>query len=190
MGVNSVKFGSKTIIDITDSTVIPETLGVGVTAYDKSGEKITGTMPSAENLDAILSEQEALIAQLQQALEGKAGGGSEANNYAKVYVTPTSSTSITINNPLGGIAKAFAIRRVSDTTSSTRKIFDCVGALEPPVGAVVGKSSSDTVRYVIQRTTGSLNNAYYQITEGQIKVYRYNSANTWDTSEYEVEIWQ
>lgn len=74
MGVSRVTYGSKTIIDISDSTVTPETMAEGVTAYDKRGEKIVGTMPSAENLDAELAEQEALIAQLQQALEGKAGG--------------------------------------------------------------------------------------------------------------------
>ncbi|MBO5702152.1 MAG: leucine-rich repeat domain-containing protein [Clostridia bacterium] len=36
--------GEEVLIDITDSTVTKETLAEGVTAYDKSGEKITGTM--------------------------------------------------------------------------------------------------------------------------------------------------
>lgn len=44
MAVNKVVFGAVAIMDISDSTVTPETLGKGVTAYDKSGEKITGTM--------------------------------------------------------------------------------------------------------------------------------------------------
>ena len=43
MGVNKVVFGAVEIIDISDSTVKPETLAKGETAYDKSGEKITGT---------------------------------------------------------------------------------------------------------------------------------------------------
>lgn len=47
MAVNKVVLGSVSIIDITDSTVTPETLGKGATAYDKSGEKITGTMEPA-----------------------------------------------------------------------------------------------------------------------------------------------
>lgn len=42
MGVNKVVFGAVPIMDISDSTVTPETLAKGVTAYDKSGEKITG----------------------------------------------------------------------------------------------------------------------------------------------------
>lgn len=47
MAVNKVVYGTTTIIDITDSTVMPETLGKGATAYDKSGAKITGTMEQA-----------------------------------------------------------------------------------------------------------------------------------------------
>ncbi len=46
MGVNKVVFGDVSIMDISDSTVTPETLGKGATAYDKTGEKITGAMES------------------------------------------------------------------------------------------------------------------------------------------------
>lgn len=41
---NQVFYGDRKVMDISDSTVTPETLGKGETAYDKSGEKITGTM--------------------------------------------------------------------------------------------------------------------------------------------------
>lgn len=44
MGVNKVVFGAVSIMDISDSTVSPETLAEGVTAYAADGEKITGTM--------------------------------------------------------------------------------------------------------------------------------------------------
>ena len=141
-----------------------------------------------EDLDAVLTEQEELIATLQDTLRSKAsGGGSE--NYAKFTVKPTSTTSLTIPNPLGGIAKYFTIRRLSDTTPSSQKVYECVGSYNPPLGAIKFASESSTVRYAIQRTSGSINNAYFKITEGTIQVYRYNTANTWDTtSEYEVEI--
>lgn len=45
MPVNKVVFGAVPIMDISDSTVTPETLAAGETAYDKAGNKITGTMP-------------------------------------------------------------------------------------------------------------------------------------------------
>jgi len=44
MGVNQVKFGDTTVMDISDSTVTPETLLNGVTAYNKAGNKIIGDM--------------------------------------------------------------------------------------------------------------------------------------------------
>lgn len=55
MAVNKVVFGAVSIMDITDSTVTPETLAEGVTAYDKSGEKITGNIPSRSSSDLTAS---------------------------------------------------------------------------------------------------------------------------------------
>ena len=43
MGVNKVVFGAVAIMDISDSTVTAAKMLKGTTAYDKSGEKITGT---------------------------------------------------------------------------------------------------------------------------------------------------
>lgn len=117
------------------------------------------------------------------------GGGGGVENYAKVYVKPTSTASITIENPLGGLAKCFTIRRLSETEPSSQKFHEFVGSYDPPIGAAKFASASNTVRYAFQRTSGSINNSYFKITEGAIQVYRYNTANTWDTaSEYEVEI--
>lgn len=47
MAVNKVCLGAVSIIDISDSTVTSEKLAKGATAYDKTGEKITGTMEAA-----------------------------------------------------------------------------------------------------------------------------------------------
>ena len=45
MSVNKVQLANgETIIDISDSTVTPETLAEGVTAHDANGQKITGKM--------------------------------------------------------------------------------------------------------------------------------------------------
>lgn len=44
MAVNKVILGITTLIDISDSTVTAHDMVKGVTAYDKSGKKITGTM--------------------------------------------------------------------------------------------------------------------------------------------------
>lgn len=47
MAVNKVVFGAISVIDISDSTVTADRLAKGETAYDKSGEKIIGTMESS-----------------------------------------------------------------------------------------------------------------------------------------------
>ena len=48
--INKVIFGSDTLIDLTEDTVSPETLGKGVTAHDKSGVPIVGVMESGGSL--------------------------------------------------------------------------------------------------------------------------------------------
>lgn len=44
MAVNKVIFGGETVVDLTTDTVTPETLAEGVTAHDKAGNAIVGTM--------------------------------------------------------------------------------------------------------------------------------------------------
>ena len=47
MGISKVVFGNRTLIDLSNITVTPETLGEGVTAFNAKGELITGTMKAA-----------------------------------------------------------------------------------------------------------------------------------------------
>ncbi len=53
MAVNKVVYntesGAKTLIDLTNDSVTPETLAEGATAHDASGEQITGTMPTNDD---------------------------------------------------------------------------------------------------------------------------------------------
>lgn len=44
MGISKVVYGDRTLVDLTDSTVTPETMIKGVTAINSAGEKITGTV--------------------------------------------------------------------------------------------------------------------------------------------------
>lgn len=41
--VSKVEYGGRTLVDLTNDTVTPETLAKGVTAHDASGKQITGT---------------------------------------------------------------------------------------------------------------------------------------------------
>lgn len=74
MGVNKVVIntdnGEEVLVNLTNDSVTADTLFDGITAHNKSGDSITGTFTIAEEM----STQDALIAQIAQALEGKAGG--------------------------------------------------------------------------------------------------------------------
>ena len=78
MAVNKVIYGGKTIIDLTADTVTPESLLKGVTAHDRTGAEILGTYEKssdAEDLNDVLTEQEALIEELKETIRSKTSGG-------------------------------------------------------------------------------------------------------------------
>lgn len=47
MAVNRVVYSGKTLIDLTDDTVTPETLIAGTKAHNSAGQMITGTASNA-----------------------------------------------------------------------------------------------------------------------------------------------
>lgn len=49
MGVSKVVYGDKTLIDLTETTVTPETLLKGATAINSAGDKIEGTAEAQSN---------------------------------------------------------------------------------------------------------------------------------------------
>lgn len=51
MGVNKIIYAGAVLIDLTLDTVAPEKLAAGITATDKTGKKITGTMSAPFTLE-------------------------------------------------------------------------------------------------------------------------------------------
>lgn len=94
MGVNKVVFGAVSIMDISDSTVTPETLGEGVTAYDKSGEKITGTMKSGIDTSDATATAEELASNATAYVNGEKITGTAKRVYGSYSktVVPTYTT--------------------------------------------------------------------------------------------------
>lgn len=97
MPANKIILNGETLIDLTGDSVKPETLLLGETAHDASGNPITGTMePSSggDDLDDAISEQEALVTELQGILDQKAAGSSEEINLGTctVIIKPVAST--------------------------------------------------------------------------------------------------
>lgn len=58
MTVNKVVYNNKTIIDVSDSSVTPDTLAEGATAYNAAGQKIVGTMKAGGSNNYSLEEIE------------------------------------------------------------------------------------------------------------------------------------
>lgn len=115
----------------------------------------------------------------------------ELSKYTKIIAKPQSTTSFTIENPLGGIAKKVSVIMTPYQLTSKRKCRKYVADYN--MGIAVGEYSDtgSSALYCSQLTTGTLENGRFKITEGKIILYRYNSANTWDDgSEYEVEIYE
>lgn len=62
MPVNKVNYGNQTIIDLTDSTLSDASqLVSGITAYDRSGTKITGTYEGSEWTSGIYMDEDGYI---------------------------------------------------------------------------------------------------------------------------------
>ena len=109
------------------------------------------------------------------------GGGDAPHNYATFKAIPQSVSAFSFENPLGSTPKVIAVKRATNYTGATRRIFYYLVGVESGCCQMKVKYSSSYVTY-----TGS-----YSITDGIIKLNQYNASNGWDTSaEYVVEIWQ
>lgn len=53
MAVNKIVYAGNSLIDLTDDTVTADKLSEGITAHDKSGNKITGTMSGSRPIYAV-----------------------------------------------------------------------------------------------------------------------------------------
>lgn len=60
MGKSKIVFGDEVLIDLTQDTVTPDKLALGITAHDKSGEIITGE----NTFDADTSDADAVAAEI------------------------------------------------------------------------------------------------------------------------------
>lgn len=127
MPANKVIINGETIIDLTGDSVKPETLLIGETAHDASGNPITGTMePSSggEDLEDEISAQEALIDQIKEALAGKTIGGEPTPTQEKTVEIKANGTVEILPDDGYALSKAIAI--VSVASSGENKVLNIV----------------------------------------------------------------
>ncbi len=87
MGVSKVVLDGEVKLDLTGDTIAAADLKKGVTAHDKSGNAITGTMPAAEQaVPSISVSQDGLItASVQQSAGYVAAGTKSATMQLPTY---------------------------------------------------------------------------------------------------------
>lgn len=150
----------------------------------------------AEDLNAVLTEQEALIDELKEVLQGKASGGSGGqvgglSQYAKFIAKPATTNELDIKNPLGGIARKVSVQRTITDVTATRKIQQYIVDTDLGIGVMKLVATDGGAMYGTKPYDSGTGNGKFDVKDGVITLYRYNGSNTWDSaSEYEVEIWQ
>lgn len=109
MGVNRIVLdtteGEQVLIDISDSTIKPETVAEGEKGYGADGEPFIGTMTADEDLSPELAEQESLIDRIQTALQGKAAGGGEVVLQNKTITPNKTVQEVTADADYTGLEK-------------------------------------------------------------------------------------
>lgn len=115
MAVNKVVYGGNTLIDLSGSTVTPETLLEGETAYNAAGELITGT----GSLGAVRYD----VAQnltTEQKTQARTNIGAEAYSTAASLINRT--TAVNVANTNYGTVMARGI--YAGTTDMTDGVTD------------------------------------------------------------------
>lgn len=167
MAVNKVIFGNITLIDTSEVTVTPDKMFEGMTALGANGEMQTGTFTIADEL----SEQDALLTELETVLAGKAAGdGGVPLLQEKTAVPSASAQTVTPDDGYDGLSKVTVegdANLVPDNIVKGKSIFGVEGSAEMSGGQPSGVCPSLTIN--TEDASLSINEIYYSQNHEMIK---------------------
>lgn len=151
MAVNKVVFGTTSIIDISDSTVTADKLSKGETAYDKTGEKITGTMEATST--PTLQEKTVTPSASAQSITPDTGYDGLSKVTVNAMPTATQATpSITVSS--AGVITASATQSAGYVAAGTKS---ATKQLTTQAAKTVTPSTANQTAVAIGRyTTGAV----------------------------------
>ena len=148
--INKVTFSGRTLIDLTSDTVTAETLLEGITAHDKSGKPIVGTLVCEP-------DNTACAAKTCEAKVGCGGGGSTCALQPKT-ATPTEAQNIvTPDSEYDGLSQVI-VEAISSTyvgSGITRRSASDLTESGATVTVPSGYYSSQTTKTVKSGTAGT-----------------------------------
>lgn len=159
MAVNKVIYGNTTVLDITDSTVTPETLAKGEVGYSKAGERIVGTMEAGGGasvdtctVEITSYEQNIKLVGATVFVDGVMQGRVPVGGVMDAFVTTITVENVVCNTALflriissniGGFSTKNAKNIDSDTSLSTDISYPVFNITAPAGGTATIKVVED-----------------------------------------------
>lgn len=177
MGVNKVEHGGKTVIDISDSTVTPETLKQGEKAYDKSGELIVGVYAPKLQSKSVTPTKSAQSVKPDSGFDGlsQVSVGAIPYNYidtsdatADTYDIYSGQTAYVNGQKITGAYRRVNVQLNASSSgcSTSQLVVSC--DFEPKVCCIVLNSGNYTSNRIIAMWTDMSNVIYHSKTSSSI----------------------
>ena len=191
---NKVVVNDETILDLTQDTVTPATLAKGVTAHDKSGAQITGTLRGYDTSDATVTAGDMARNVIAYGKDGKvtgnvktvASGGymqfipknnsvAQSADDALVVIAPVSSAVLfRAGSKIRSLAKLSDLGNATAADVAKGKTFTSVAGLKV-TGTAEGSSAADVTFELYNNGFNNLAVVYMSKTDGVMQTTIPNS---------------
>lgn len=176
MANNKIIYGDQVLIDLTQDTVEPSKLALGVTAHDKSGEIITGT----NTFDADTSDANAVASEILDTKIAYVNGvkvvGSMPNRTGESAVIKTLSQEVSIQNGYhdgSGKVKIDDVEQSKLISSNIKDGIEILGVTGTYTGEGVTAQSKTAIPYTDKAQTILPDSGYDYLSQVEVAKIAY-----------------